>query len=451
MSVDEQESYRRGKYYLDFPRGYDGTPTSREWHIFWHDRELRFRRRENTGSKDFRVACNYLDERCDLENSSANNDQPYSLHAVFSDYFVEHAAKLPSALSIKYRLRLFLKFLDHEIAQGSMEELILPTQIHAGVLDRFRLWAISQPIIVSFRQNGELRSKTLARPRSAAAIEEVIRQCKSALFYAYDRQRLARPPTFKVKHSRLLRAADPDRIPVAQIGELLDYSIHGPRDSSMQLWKLHALRRYLVAAIFTLARPSSILDMSVDPARRQWLKTERLFNLSPSGHIQTNKRRAVIPVHPVLEEWLERTQNWFICLERHWRYVPGAAEMEQRRVLGCLSSWRSACDHLGLPRRWTPRLLRHSMAAELRRRGVNPWELAGFLGHRLLNMTEVYAIYDPAYLSTISAAMDDIASDLRKSPGCANALSASFRPIGKVSVDCYMSSLPDPEPYTLLG
>ncbi|WP_139139311.1 tyrosine-type recombinase/integrase [Sphingobium phenoxybenzoativorans] len=445
MPIKPEKFYQRGKYYLDFPRGISGAPTSRQWHVFWEDGALRCRRRESAGTEDFRLACDYLDRKFATESDRSHSNQPYSIQEIFSDYFLEHASKLEAAMGIKYRLRLFLQFLDHEIAQGAMEEPILPAHIHEGVLDRFRLWAISKPIIIRFRQGGDLKSKTLPRSRSPAAVEEVLRQCKSAIYYAFDRDRLQSPPKFKVRSSRQLRPVNRDRISVTQIGELLDYSIRGPKDSAMQLWKLHALRRYLIAAICTLARPSSIFDMSVDPARRQWLKDDHLFDLNPSGRVQNNKRRAVLPVHPVLGDWLEHTESWFICIERHWRYVPGAATIEQRRVLSCDSSWRSACTYLGMPREWTIRLLRHSMAAELRRRGVNPWELAGFLGHSLLNMTEVYAIYDPSYLSTVGAAIDDIITDLRKIAGCSDALSASFRPTGKVPHDCYISSLASPD------
>ena len=85
------------------------------------------------------------------------------------------------------------------------------------------------------------------------------------------------------------------------------------------------------------------------------------------------------------------------------------------------------------------------MASELRKRGVNPWELAGYLGHSLLNMTELYAIYDPAYLSTVAKGIDDIISDLCKIPGCAEALSPSYRPVTEADEAFYVSSLPGPD------
>ena len=56
---------------------------------------------------------------------------------------------------------------------------------------------------------------------------------------------------------------------------------------------------------------------------------------------------------------------------------------------------------LGMPARWEPKLLRHSMATHLRARGVDPWELEGQLGHKKLDVTETYAVFAPDYLGTV--------------------------------------------------
>src|SRR3546814_11464904 len=54
--------------------------------------------------------------------------------------------------------------------------------------------------------------------------------------------------------------------------------------------------------------------------------------------------------------------------------------------------------HLGIPDGWGPKLVQHSMASELRKRRVDPWELSGQLGHRVLKTSEISALYDPDYL-----------------------------------------------------
>ena len=46
-----------------------------------------------------------------------------------------------------------------------------------------------------------------------------------------------------------------------------------------------------------------------------------------------------------------------------------------------------------------PYTIRHTMATELRKRGVPPWEVSGMLGHRSEHKTtEIYAHYAPDYL-----------------------------------------------------
>ena len=67
---------------------------------------------------------------------------------------------------------------------------------------------------------------------------------------------------------------------------------------------------------------------------------------------------------------------------------------------------------LGMPARWEPKLLRHSMATHLRARGVDPWELEGQLGHKKLDVTETYAVFAPDYLGTVQQGIADIVADL---------------------------------------
>jgi site-specific recombinase XerD len=62
------------------------------------------------------------------------------------------------------------------------------------------------------------------------------------------------------------------------------------------------------------------------------------------------------------------------------------------KVASVRGAWRRMLDDLELPREreWMPYLLRRSLATELRGRGVDPWDLAGFMGHRVVATTEIY-------------------------------------------------------------
>jgi integrase len=200
---------------------------------------------------------------------------------------------------------------------------------------------------------------------------------------------------------------------------MLDYTLRGAGKYGGHPQRLAPLRRYLIAAITTLARPDAILDMSVDPDRAQWLRDDRLFALNPAGRIQTKKYRPVVPVGDLLGEWLEATTDRFVCFEHEREDNDGKPYIEQVGVNSIRSGWDSMRLHLKLPARWGPKLLRHSMATLLRNRRVDPWELKGQMGHKIPGSTEIYATYDPDYLGTVQAGIADIVSDLSKPAGAA--------------------------------
>jgi len=59
---------------------------------------------------------------------------------------------------------------------------------------------------------------------------------------------------------------------------------------------------------------------------------------------------------------------------------------------------------------------RQTMAVELRKRGVPPWEVQGILGHKSggYRTTEICAKYDPDYLSKSAQAIDDYMNEVLK-------------------------------------
>ncbi len=53
------------------------------------------------------------------------------------------------------------------------------------------------------------------------------------------------------------------------------------------------------------------------------------------------------------------------------------------------------------------------MARELRRRSVQPWDLAGLMGHTSNeSTTEIYAEYDPGYLKEAVEAIDSCMTEI---------------------------------------
>jgi len=207
---------------------------------------------------------------------------------------------------------------------------------------------------------------------------------------------------------------------------------------------------YLVLAYGTLARPSAILELTTF----QLDFTGRLIRLNPPGRAQNKKRRPTVPMCATLLPWLRglspgavvqyrgkpltRTKMMFDHLtaraSRQIRCEAAAAARTHRRASRRAEAWRAIEDGR---RRATAILdvtaytIRHTMAAELRKRGVPVWEVAGFLGHSSgYKTTERYAKFGPDHLGEAVRAIDAYFAEL----GLAAVPQAAARPLRVSSV-----------------
>lgn len=150
-------------------------------------------------------------------------------------------------------------------------------------------------------------------------------------------------------------------------------------------------------------------DAARDLQPHQIDTSARLIRLNPPGRIQTKKYRPVVPLTDVLAAHL-RT----LACDTHYVHWHG------QYVASIKTTWRKLRIALGLPAWFAPKVLRHTVATELRRRGVPGWEVSGLVGHHK-GTTEIYAKFDPAYLGkarkAIDAWMRDLARDVPKLRG----------------------------------
>ena len=226
-----------------------------------------------------------------------------------------HGQHQSSSVAIKSRLKLFTRFLDHEAEAGRLVEPFLPEAIDDQFLKRFRAWGIADPIVARKKNKEGEWVAGQSRKRSESTVEESIIQLKAAIKHAYDGRRIRYNPPIKHKPRAAVTPKRNDRLSLAGFGELLDYTLHGGGRYAIPQ-RLLPLRRYVIGAICTLARPDAIMDMNVAPDRAQWQADVGLFDLNPAGRLQTNKRRPILPVVPVLRNWLGATDEWFVCQER---------------------------------------------------------------------------------------------------------------------------------------
>jgi hypothetical protein len=421
MPTDKGGVYQRGGFWLDLVRGAGGQPISPRWYIWWYDAAGGRQRRKSTGTDNVRIACDRLDEHfLATHKPTATDQEVYSVSAAMTDYYLEHGSKRGSAASIKARLKLMSRFMDAEAKAGRLLDPFLPEHLDNLFLERFRTWALADPIVARKKDDDGNWVDGRSRDRQASTVEESIIQLKAAVNHAYNNRRIRYVPPLKHKSRASVTPVRTYRLSVNSLGEMLDYTMAGSGRYAGHGARLLPLRRYLIGAICTLARPDAVLDMSIIPERGQWMKEDRRFNLNPVGRAQTKKHRPIVPVNDLLHAWLSETEEWLVCRERSWFDADEQMErVAQIGVKAVRSGWDSMRAQLGIPTGWGPKLIRHSMASELRKRRVDPWELSGQLGHRVLKTSEIYAIYDPDYLGTVQLAIADIISDLMKTCGTA--------------------------------
>ncbi len=124
-----------------------------------------------------------------------------------------------------------------------------------------------------------------------------------------------------------------------------------------------------------------------------------VIRLNPAGRRQTKKRRPTVPLTRTLAAHLKPLKG------------PYYAGWNGARTLSIKTTWRKVRAAAKLPAWFAPKVLRHTVASELRRRGVPEWDVKGLMGHTGGGVTEGYAKFDGA---KVAKALDGWMADLAK-------------------------------------
>ncbi|KAF0570371.1 integrase, partial [Xylella fastidiosa subsp. fastidiosa Mus-1] len=148
---------------------------------------------------------------------------------------------------------------------------------------------------------------------------------------------------------------------------------------------------YLALAYGTLARPETILGL-----QREFADTQRrLLTQNPPGRKQTKKHRPVVPICDFLLPWILSVDSGPLV---HWH---------GRSIASFKTAWRKLRTRAGLPKDTVPKVIRHTMATELRAAGVSAEDIQGMLGHRAYGgITDVYAKYRLTIVADAVRAID---------------------------------------------
>jgi integrase len=213
---------------------------------------------------------------------------------------------------------------------------------------------------------------------SGEAVQRALDDVRAALNHAVAEGRIPyapKVPTVPQEHRSPPRDV---RLTMAQLGAIVGYAAYD----------LEALR-WVLAMIATAARPDAVLKWNV---AQQWKARGPVFDTHPAGAPRTKKRNAVVPVIDEFRPWLEA-----------WADCPHKAVKSRK------TWWRTMRAALDLPDDIVPKTIRHTIATELRRRGVSLTDIAGLLGHSSESrITQVYAKYDPSRLPHVKQELSAI-------------------------------------------
>ncbi len=207
---------------------------------------------------------------------------------------------------------------------------------------------------------------------------------ESASFTAEQQKAVANSPSYRADVKTLAAMFDYCLNPEARTEKERDY-LRGARAN---------LLGFLRLSVATWARPDAIFDVT----DKQWVSAARVLDLNPPGRRQTKKHRPKVPIARQMVPFLDEMQGPWI----------GVTVLNQ--------PWTKMARKLGLPtgREAGPKLIRRSMATLARKRiGEANWQQGKMmLGHVRFDVSDIYALPDPANLGLALAATESIIDEI---------------------------------------
>ena len=225
----------------------------------------------------------------------------------------------------------------------------------------------------------------------------------AAMCEAYAAQRKASPATVRYELLQISTAigwgrknghtdAKPEMsLPAAEERKVRHLS-HGQFEKFFAEVKAPHARLYVLLGLYTMARPSAILDLTWDRVDFE----RRLIDLNPPGRKQTAKRRPVVKMNAELAEALTEAYA-----ARQCEYV---VERGAKKVANVKKAFQAASERAGM--HVTPYTLRHTGAVWAAEAGISMAALAQFMGHDDDTTTQKhYARFSPDYLANVAEAV----------------------------------------------
>ena len=346
------QRFQLGRYWIERRKG------TANWQRTWRD-DRGVKQRASLGTSDFEQAKVNLAEWY-VANATIKDQLPKDvpIAMLLTRYMARHGETIPSKSTAKRAVALWAEFWgDRTVAEMDVD-----------AQEAFLAW---------------LRSRTRAgKVYSEGYVRRVLGVGQSALNRAWKRQEITQVPWVELPP---IGEPYPHTATQKQLAAFLNAIPEGSH-----LWI------YCLIRLGSGCRGDAALDLQPFQVDRE----ARLIRLNPPGRQQTKKYRPVVPLTDMLSTALEDATGAYY-VNWHGKKIGSVKKLWAKvRVAARLPAW------------FQPKVLRHTVATELRRRGVPGWEVSGQIGHKAAGTSEIYAKFDPAYLGKARQALDQWAGEL---------------------------------------
>lgn len=352
-----KRTYQVGEYWLS------RIPRSPAWQRTWFDNDTRQTRRVSLCTSDIEEAKDRLTDWV-LINRKKKKEAPdrVTLAELFIPFYEQHGSKLKSAYQAQYGLTHWLDFYGDA--------------------------TVSEALDIS-EQERFLKYLTIDKGVSANTAHRIVAVGSAALKWSWKRGMLESVPYIMF----------PKQTKGAPLGRPLEVD---ELRRLLAATKSPHMRTFILLMIGTAARPDAVMDLTFDRCDFE----RRLIILNPADREQTKKYRPTVRMPENLVDHLRKLAEQPKC-----EYV---VSYKSAPIVSTKKAWRLLRTAAELDDRVQPYSLRHTMARWLRAQSVPAWEVAAQLGHKQksVSTTEIYAPFDPAYLSNSVVAIDDLLSQV---------------------------------------
>lgn len=366
MGREERRLYTVGEFWLA------ARAESPFLQIRWYDERTKTTRGKSTRCRSLDAAIDAIlaHEEAHRSKRLQPADQVMAV-TTFMDFWKERGRTRKNAATIASSLRIFIAFLD----QDRVGMAATVAELTPDVFKRFTHWR-HHPHEYSVKWLGDTFAHS-SPGVSGEAIQRNLDDVRAALNHAEAFGRIPHAPKVRSVETELRSPPRDVTLTIEQLGAIVGYAAY----------EIEPMR-WVLGMLATGARPDAVLAWNV-PA--QW-KRGPIFDTHPTGWAYTKKRNATVPVIPEFAPWLKA-----------WANAP------HKPVKSRKTWWRTMRATLGLDANIVPKTIRHTIATELRARGVPESDVEGLLGHRMSNRTTaVYAKYDPTRLAAAKQALTEV-------------------------------------------